>query len=114
MKTTILNILTAFGFLFFSFLAGKEFMGANIKTMTIPYISANRDTLSVSEKIDSIDKLNNELNENTFETLQCDNQILSIKKKNLLQSRISHRRDTINLPMEDSCVSFHDTLNKNQ
>jgi hypothetical protein len=103
------------GFVSTPFLAYDAMMTkANIKTMIPSHIVHISDTLSIGEKIDSIDELNEALNENTFKTLQCDNQILSAKKKNLLQSRISHRRDTINLPMEDSCVSFHDTLNQNQ
>ena len=111
MKTTILNLLLVLGFTSTFPLAYNAMMtNANIKTMIPSHIVHISDTLSIGEKIDSIDLLNEELNEKTYKTLQCDNQILSAQKKNILQSRISNRNIPVNTSVEDSCLTLCDTL----
>ena len=103
MKVTILKLLLGLGFIS---LMIKGVHKKEIKS-DIP-CSKYKEYL---EKIDSVNNLNLKLNEETFKKLQCDNKILEIKKKDILQPHVSISNYTDHVFLEDSCFHFTYTLN---
>ena len=114
MKSTILNILLGFGFISVPYFAANQFIkDANI-TKIIPHIQSVEDSVALASKIDSIDRLNKELNDKTYKTLKCDNQILCLEKKDILQLRLSNSTNRHNSVDKVDNSIICDTLKNNQ